>query len=62
VFGGISQTRLKAGAEERSEWALNLHRNTTRAVVKIVRVKFSDGSEWNVKDGDAEEFTVRMKD
>jgi len=62
VFGGISQTRLKTGKDERSEWALNLHRNTTRAVVRIVRVKFSDGSEWNVKDGEPEEFTVRMKD
>lgn len=61
TFGGISQDRIAPGKTDTSSWTLNLHDNTTRAVVRITRAKLENGTEWNVKDGKAQEFTVRLK-
>lgn len=62
VFHGISQERLKAGATDRAKWTLNLHDNTTRAVVRVVRVRLANGTEWNANDGKPEALVVRAKD
>lgn len=61
VFRGISQEEIRAGMSKEGGWTLNLHANTTRATVRIVRTKLSDGSEWNAKDGMPPEVSVRLK-
>jgi len=59
VFRGISQTTIQPAQEETSTWTLHLHENTTKATVRIVRVKLADGTEWT-PSGKTESFKITM--
>jgi hypothetical protein len=56
VFRGISQTTIGAGDTETSTWAMHLHDNTTKVIIRVVQVKLDDGTEW--RDADNKEATT----
>ena len=60
TYRGIGQTTIAGNDSEVATWQLSLYDTTTKAVVRIVRVKLRNGVEWNDEDGAAASVVVKM--
>jgi hypothetical protein len=61
LFRGIGQDTIRSGESDAAKWNLTLQETTSRAVVRIVRVKLSNGDEWNEDKDSNPSVTVTAK-
>jgi hypothetical protein len=61
IFRGIGQSTIERRTSDAAKWQLSLQDTTTRAVVRVVRVKLANGDEWNEDPDNKVSVTVRAE-
>lgn len=61
VFRGISQAKIPPLSSETFRWELLLHEHTTKARIRVVRVKIDGLPEWQAQSGKSPAIRVEIK-
>lgn len=61
TFRGINQREIKALDKGLSEWDVHWYDTATKAIVRVTRVKWDDGEEWQADSDNVKEFVVNRQ-